>query len=86
VPLPVELRSVVMHPDLDLDLLERIETLEREAVAATTRAFQYFREPDVEGRLESELSRRGVRSVDETWLVGTAKTIRLSPFLALDDA
>ena len=65
-----------MDPALEADARVRLQAVVQAAIDSSTQAYREHGIDDVEGRLRSELSDRGVQISDHAWLDEAAGMIR----------
>jgi hypothetical protein len=74
-----------MNPNFESEAASLVRRATQDAVDVTARVHHEGVEPNVEGRLRSELTKRGINITDEEWLKGLATQIRESKVVIVTD-
>ena len=74
-----------MNPNFESEAANLVLRATQEAVDVTARVHHEGGEPNVEGRLQSELTKRGINITDEEWLTGLAAQIRENKVVIVTD-
>lgn len=77
-------RAMTSSPEHDPDDLAQIRELTQQAIDATSTAYTHDAGINVEKRLRSELSTRGLEVDDDEWVAEAAHTIRSGHHVVLD--